>query len=301
MDVVNILVERVQEMVAGFIRMLPQFALALLVLLLTWGAAKLMRGGIQRMTARTRLRPSLAQLLVTLSGVLVWLVGILIALAVVLPGVTAGSLLAVLGLGSVAVGLAFKDIFENFLAGVLIMLRKKMRIGDYVECEGVEGRVELITLRETYLRKLDNQLSIVPNSFLFKNPVKIVTDATKRRHEIVVGVAYGTNLDQAADVLERAVRSAKEVDSSRPVEVFAREFSDSSIDFAVRWWSGSKVIDMHRSRDEVIRAIKRGLDSANIEIPFPQRVHWFKEPLQVDQQADQPSSTSSGNLRGIRR
>jgi len=281
MDILNILVERVQEMLAGFVRMLPQLALALLVLLVTWLVASLARAAVHRMARRTRLRPSLVALFVTLTGVLVWIFGILVALAILLPGVNAGSLLAVLGLGSVAVGFAFKDIFENFLAGILIMLRKKMRIGDMIECEGVEGRVEQITLRETYLRLLSAELTIVPNSYLFKNPVKIVTDSPRRRHEIVVGVAYGTDLDQAREVIANAARSVDVIDAERPVEVFAREFNDSSIDFTVRWWSGSEPVEMHRSRDKVVRAIKAALDQAGIEIPFPQVANWFKEPLQV--------------------
>lgn len=281
MDILNILIERVQEMLAGFVRMLPQLALALLVLLVTWLFASLARAAVHRMARRTRLRPSLVALFVTLTGVLVWIFGILVALAILLPGVNAGSLLAVLGLGSVAVGFAFKDIFENFLAGILIMLRKKMRIGDMIECEGVEGRVEQITLRETYLRLLSAELTIVPNSYLFKNPVKIVTDSPRRRHEIVVGVAYGTDLDQAREVIADAARSVDVIDVERPVEVFAREFNDSSIDFTVRWWSGSEPVEMHRSRDKVVRAIKAALDQAGIEIPFPQVTNWFKEPLQV--------------------
>ena len=285
MDLLIILIERVQEMVAGFIRMLPQLALAAIILLITWGVASMVRSGVRRMTRRTRLRLSLAQLLVTLSAVLVWIFGILVALAVVMPGVNAGSLLAVLGLGTVAVGLAFKDNFENLLAGVQIMLRKRMRIGDFIECEGVEGDVEEITLRETHVRERSNELTIVPNSFLFKNPVRIRTDQPERRHEIIVGVGYDCDLDVAADVIAGAVRSAREVDADRRVDVFACKFNESSVDFNVRWWSGSRNIDMHRSRDAVIRAIKRALDSAGIEIPFPQVTASLKEPLRIEQPA----------------
>ena len=270
MDLIHILIDRIKDMIAGFVRTLPQLVIALIVLLITWAVASLARRAVARIASRTRLRPSLVGLFATLAGIFVWLFGILVSLAVVLPGVTAGSLLAVLGLGSVAVGFAFKDIFENFLAGVLIMMRRKMRIGDMIECEGVEGRVEQITLRETYLRLLSAELTIVPNSFLFKNPVRIVTDADKRRHEIIVGVAYDTDLDRAREVIEEAVRGVEMVDKNRGVDVFAREFNESSIDFTVRWWSQSRPIDMHKSRDAVIRAIKRALDGAGIEIPFPQ-------------------------------
>lgn len=282
MDLVNILIERLQDMVADFVRTLPQFAIALLVLLITWGMANVVRNLASRVAVRARLRPSLVALFMTISGIVVWLFGILIALAVLLPGVTAGSLLTVIGFGSVAIGFAFKDIFENFIAGILIMLRKKMRIGDQIECQDVGGRIEQITLRETYLRRLDNQLTIVPNAYLFTNPVRIVTDADLRRHEIIVGVSYASDLDEAADIINGAVRALEVVSRSKPVEVYAREFNDSSIDFTVRWWSGSKQLDMHKSRDQVVRAIKRALDQAGIEIPFPQVTATFADPLKVE-------------------
>ena len=283
MDLVNILIERVKDMIAGFVRMMPQLALAMLVLLATWAIAHAARNIVRRISVRTGVRPSLTALFATLAGILIWLFGMLVALAVVLPGVNAGSLLTVIGLGSVAVGFAFKDIFENFLAGVLIMLRRKMRLGDQIECEGVEGRIELITLRETHLRKLNNELTIVPNGFLFRNPVRIITDADLRRHEIEVGVAYGTDLDQAASTIESAIRGLDVISRSKPVEVFAKEFGESSIDFTVRWWAGSKMIDMHKSRDQVVRAVNKALADADITIPFPQVVASFAEPLQVEQ------------------
>ncbi len=282
MNLVQILIDRVQDMIAGFVKMLPQLAIALVVLVFFWGIATGARMVVRRVTSEAGVRPSLGALFVTLAGIVVWTFGILVAMAVLLPGVTAGSLLTVLGFGSVAIGFAFKDIFENFLAGVLIMLRKKMRIGDHIECDAVEGRIEQITLRETYLRRLDNQLTIVPNSYLFKNPVRIITDAKLRRHEIIVGVAYGTDLDKAADVITSALGESDLVNRSRPAEVFAREFADSSINFTIRWWSGSRQVEMHKSRDQVVRAIKRSLDRAGIEIPFPQLTASFSQPLKIE-------------------
>jgi small conductance mechanosensitive channel len=281
MDLIQILIERVQEMLAGFVRSLPQLGIAVTVLLVTWAMAHLVRSAVTRVPARTKLRPSLAALLVTLAGILAWVFGILVALAVVMPGVNAGSLITILGLSSVAIGFAFRDIFENFLAGMLIMLRRKMRIGDLIECENVEGRVEQTTLRETYLRRLDNQLTIVPNSFLFKNPVRILTDAKLRRYEITLGVAYDTDLDAASELIVKTVTPLEGIDNRKPVEVYAREFGDNAIEFTVRWWSGSKQLDLHQSRDRVVRAIKREFDRAEIEIPFPQRVHWFRQPLEI--------------------
>ncbi|MGP1284078.1 MAG: mechanosensitive ion channel family protein, partial [Parasphingopyxis sp.] len=169
-----------------------------------------------------------------------------------------------------------------FLAGVLIMIREKMRIGDVIECEGITGKVEKITLRETHIRKLSNEVTIVPNSILFKNPVEIFTDDPGRRHEVVCGVAYDVDLDEAAKVIEEAVTGCDKVDQSRGVDVFATEFNSSSVDYRIRWWSGSTPRDMHESRDQVIRAVKRALDDAGIEIPFPYVTHTFKEPVPLE-------------------
>lgn len=279
MNPVNILLHRLQELVAQFIRVLPQLLIGVVVLLITWLAAKFARRIADRLLRHTQVRGALVNLAETLIGVLIWVVGLMVASSIVLPGVTPANLLAVVGLGSVAVGFAFKDIFENFLAGVLIMLRRKMRIGDMIECQDVAGKVEHITLRDTYLRHLSNELVLVPNAYLFKNPVKILTDEAKRRHQVEVGVGYDVDLDEAARVIDGAVRSVELVDASKRIDVFAKEFGDSSMTFVVRWWAGSAPYDAHRSRDAVVRAIKAALDDAGMEIPFPYRTLTFKEPL----------------------
>lgn len=263
-----LLIQRVDELVAGFIRILPQLCIALLVLVLTWVVAKVARGFLDRLLLRADLRSTLGNLFKTLQGLAVWPVGLLIAGSIVFPGITPARLLALLGLGSVAVAVAFafKDIFENLLAGMLIMLRKKVNIGDVIECKAVEGRVEQITLRDTCLRHLSHELVLVPNAYLFRNPLKILTDAPVRRHEVQVEVAYDVDLDEAAEVIRNAVVEVAEADAKRPVEVFANEFGDNSINFLVRWWAGWTPLQGHASRDKALRAIKRALDSAGMEI-----------------------------------
>jgi small-conductance mechanosensitive channel len=292
MNFVELLIDRLNELAAGLVRALPQIAIALIVVLITWAASKGARRILERLLRRAQLRATLLNLFETIVGVLIWVAGLLIAATIVLPGVTPGNLIALLGLGSVAIGFAFKDIFENFLAGILIMLRKKVNIGDVIECEAVEGRVEEITLRDTYLRHLSNELVLVPNAYLFKNPLKILTDAPLRRHTLEVGVAYNVDLDHVADIIRDSVTCTESVEEERPVEVFAKEFGDSSINFLVRWWSGSTPVEAHASRDQVVRAVKRALDEAGIEIPFPQRTLWFQNSLQVAPDPDGSKSAS---------
>lgn len=283
MNYVETLREQLQEMSEAFVASLPSLAISLLIVLITWIIARFAVRISDMIVGRTEIRSSLKNLVDTLVRLTIWIMGLFIAAVVVMPGLTAASLLAGLGIGAVAIGFAFQDIFENFFAGILIMLREKMQIGDVIECEGITGKVEHITLRETHVRKLSGELTVVPNSILFKNPVEILTDVEQRRYDAVVGVSYDTNLDHAADIIRRAVEGVTDVLASKGVDIFAQEFNSSSVDFLVRWWAGSSPRSGRESKDKVIRAIKASLDEAGIEIPFPYVTHTFKETVPVSQ------------------
>jgi small-conductance mechanosensitive channel len=276
---VQTLQNQIERMVRGFIQTLPSLVIALLILMVTWFLAKFAIRIADRLTKRTRIREDLKQLLDTLVRLGIWIVGVVIALTVAIPSFTPASAFAGLGVGAVAIGFAFQDIFQNFLAGVLIMLREKMRITDLIECQGITGRVERITLRETHVRQLSNELTIVPNSILFKNPVKILTDDVVRRDEITVGVGYDVDLEQAQAIIRDTVQGLENVNHDKPVVVVARTFGASSIDFLVQWWAPTAPRDMRLTRSEVIIAVKKALDDAGIEIPYPYVTNTFKEPL----------------------
>ena len=291
MNYIKTLRDQLQDMGEGFVESLPSLAIAIFIVFLTWIVARFGARISDMIVGRTELRASLKTLIDTLVKLGIWLAGLFIAAIVVMPGLTAASLLAGLGIGAVAIGFAFQDIFENFLAGVLIMLREKMRIGDVIECEGITGKVEHITLRETHVRKLSGELTVVPNSILFKNPVEILTDDSQRRHEVVVGVSYDTQLDRAAEVIRQAVEDVEDVLASKGIDIVAQEFNSSSVDFLVRWWAGSTPRDGWESKDKVVRAVKAALDEAGIEIPFPYVTHTFKETVPVSHLGDTSRST----------
>ena len=270
------LLNSLEGIVSGAIAQLPQIGAALLVLVLTWLAAKGARWLVGKIGGSGRMRRSLRDVLQMLASTGVWLGGALIALTVAFPSITPAKALTALGLGSVAIGFAFKDVFENFLAGLLILLREPFRLDDFVECDGVEGTVEEITIRDTRIRQTDGQLVVAPNAQLFKSPVTVRTNRDFRRTSIICGVAYGENADEAREVILRAVRDVDSVrDDVRDVQVFACAFGASSIDFEIAWWTGSRPVDIRASRDEVVRAVKRALDAEQIEIPFPYRTLTF--------------------------
>ncbi|TIX51875.1 mechanosensitive ion channel family protein [Alteraurantiacibacter aquimixticola] len=283
MDFVATIREQIDGMLMGAVAILPNLAVALVVLIITWLVAKSAVKIADRITGKTDVREDLRNLTATLVRVLIWIFGLLIAAAVAIPGFTPAGLIAGLGIGALAIGFAFQDIFENFLAGVLIMLRNKMNIGDVIEVEGVLGKVEHITLRETHVRHLSNELTIMPNSMIFKNQVKILTDQDVRRDQIVVGVAYDTDLPAAKAAIQQAVEGLDIILVDRGVDVFAQEFNSSSIDFLVRYWTQSRPRDLRETKSEVVFTIKQALDDAGIEIPFPYITHTFKEPVPLVQ------------------
>ncbi|MEP3330094.1 mechanosensitive ion channel family protein [Sedimentitalea sp.] len=280
MEPVNILLDQLREIARASIEMLPHIVVAFVILLLTMGLNKLAIYSARRVLSGTKLRQSLKELFTLLVSIFIWVIGLMIAAVIVFPGLTPASILAGLGLGSVAIGFAFKDVFENFLAGIIILFRREMRIGDFIECEGIEGKVDQIAIRESHIRQTDGQLVIVPNSILFKNPLIIRTDQPVRRMTVICGVAYDADVDEARDVIRRAVEACDSViQGEKPIQIFAQEFGESSINFEVTWWTGSKPVDVRESRDQIVSAVKRALDDAGIEIPFPYRTLTFKEPL----------------------
>lgn len=278
-----------------FLLRVPFFIAGFFVILATWLASRFVAFLLSRILGnRSSVRPSLRDLIKQLSSISVWIVGFLLATVVVFPGMTPAKALTVLGLGSVAIGFAFKDIFENFFAGVLILWRYPIEKGDFIQNGDVVGKVEEITIRNTLIRRTDGELVVIPNGQLFKSHVEVLTNRRKRRVRITCGVGYGEDVAQSRDVIRNAVAACPSTGDSDTVEVFAMEFADSSINFEVAWWTGATPLEIRRSRDEVVTAIKSALDNAGIEIPFPCRTLTFAEPLTVDRQSVQVSDATNG-------
>ncbi len=266
---------------ADFVAHIPYIVGGLIALSMTWAAVSLVNRFSHLLLGRWGIRQSLKDLLTRLMTIAVWLIGLLFTTMIVFPGLTPTKALGGLGLVSIAVGFAFKDIFENFFAGILLLWRFPFENGDFVECEGIEGRIEDITIRMTKIRRTSGELVVVPNSFLFKNPVHVLTADRVRRAQIVTGVAYGEDVTASVEVIRKAVESCETVNAGQPIQIFPREFGASSIDIEVSWWAGSKPVEMRESRAEVVTAIKAALDKAGIEIPFPYRTLTFKESLTI--------------------
>lgn len=262
----------------SFLGHLPLLFAGILTLVFVGLLARITRGVLRRAMKRTRLRRSLQELLTRLIYLGLWGLGLLFAAMVVFPGLSPTKALGGLGLASVAIGFAFKDIFENFFAGLLILWRYPFDQGDFIEVGDIEGRIVEITVRNTLLRRTTGELIVVPNSKLFTEPVDVLTDERYRRVEVVCGVAYDEDVAQAVEVIREALDSCETVSRDRDRHVLPQGFGSSSIDIDILWWTGARPIEIRDSRAEVVTAVKSALDRAGIEIPFPYRTITFKGP-----------------------
>lgn len=278
-EAVNTVMDTVSGIVQSVLAHVPMLVAGALILAVTFFIVLIAKAVVRRLLRNSGLRGSLRELAARFTSIIVWGVGLLVAALVVFPGLTPSKALAGLGVGSIAIGLAFKDIFENFFAGVLILWKFPFENGDFISCDGILGKVEHVSVRNTLVRTVEGDLVIIPNATLYKNAVDVLTDHDVRRISIIVGVAYGEDIDKSRNVIADAVRSCDSVRNGPAPQIFANEFASSSVNFEVAWWTGSTPLARRESRDEVVAAIKRALDDAGIEIPFPYRTLTFAEPL----------------------
>lgn len=281
-------------LVGQFVTILPGLLMAILILVATSFLATVVQRVVKRVVGTTIKSLSLQTLLVQTSRVGTWATGVLLASVLAFPDLRLGDLVALLGLGSVAIGFAFQDIFKNFLAGVLLLLQEPFSIGDQIIVDSYEGTVEEIALRATQIRTYQGEHVVIPNSVVFTSPVQVLTARPQRRTDLTVGVDYNTPLTKATSVLMNVLQSVDEVRATPSPEVDIVEFGDSSINLVARYWTHPEQKCVRRIRTQVMMAIKQAFDEADIGIPYPIRTLYF---YNQDEFNDfQPQQSHNGQL-----
>ncbi len=214
-----------------------------------------------------------ARLLGRLGAVVVFGIGVIYALGQV--GVSVAPLLGILGLAGLALAFAFQEVLENYVAGVFMALRRPFGHGDEIQTGDHEGVVEEIALRAVTMRTFDGRRLYVPNAEVWRNPILNNTELGSRRTTLTVGVSYDADLEKAGQLLVETLSQTEGVYADPAPQAYAYEFADSSINFALRFWHDPAIADLWRVRDAATKSVKRALDDAGIEIPFPQRVVGF--------------------------
>ena len=256
----------------SMVAMLPNIALATLIVVVSWLAARLLRSLADRLMSRFVESATLRRLFGTILYVAIILLGAFMALSVMHLDKTVTSLLAGAGILGLALGFAFQDIASNFIAGILMAAQKPLKVGDLVETDGHLGVVQRIDLRTTELRNMQGLQVIIPNKDVFQRVLINYTRNGTRRVDLEVGISYTEDLGRVKQVTTGAVGAVKDVLIDRGVDLFYQRFDDSSIVFEVRFWITSVSNNhFHTVRSNVIMAIKAAYNETGITIPFPIR------------------------------
>ena len=261
---------------------IPYLIVASLVFVIFWVLSIFFKKAVTRILGSRKHHQNLVTVFRRVGSALILFLGFMVAMIIAVPSFTPGKLIGALGIGSVAIGFAFKDIFQNLLSGILLLLSEPFRIGDQIISGNFEGTVEDIQIRATTIRTYDGRKVVIPNSQLYTSTMTVNTAYSQRRLEFDVGIGYENNIIDAQQVILSVLKAAPTVSKLAEPSVIATALADSSVVLRVRWFidDGTQT-NRVASINEVIILVKEALEEANISIPFPITTLDTNHPLLV--------------------
>jgi len=261
---------------------IPYLIVASLVFVIFWVLSIFFKKAVTRILGSRKHHQNLVTVFRRVGSALILFLGFMVAMIIAVPSFTPGKLIGALGIGSVAISFAFKDIFQNLLSGILLLLSEPFRIGDQIISGNFEGTVEDIQIRATTIRTYDGRKVVIPNSQLYTSTMTVNTAYSQRRLEFDVGIGYENNIIDAQQVILSVLKAAPTVSKLAEPSVIATALADSSVVLRVRWFidDGTQT-NRVASINEVIIMVKEALEKANISIPFPVTTLDTNHPLLV--------------------
>ena len=245
------------------------------ILVAFYFGASFVAGLVRHAVARVK---GASQLLVNFAGTfvkqLLMVIGFIVALAAL--EVNIGPFLAAVGAAGFVIGLALQGTLSNFASGLLILFYRPFDVGDVIEAGGVSGIVDSVSLVSTHVRTFDNKVMIVPNNDIWGGTITNASASETRRVDMVFGIGYADDIDQAKGVLQRVVNEHPLVLENPAPVIELNELADSSVNFICRPWANNG--DYWKVYWEITKAVKQEFDRQGISIPFPQRdIHVYHE------------------------
>lgn len=263
-------VEELQESATGawgtFVEALPRVGIALGVLAAFVVTGRFLRPLVRRRLVRLR-TPSFARVFAKLTSSAMTLIGVLLALTIVFPSVRPVDVLTGAGVLTIAAGFAFQDILQNLLAGILLLFRQPFQGGDQIQVGDVTGTVEEINIRETVITTFDGRRILIPNAKVYTDVIHVQTAHEVIRANFVVGIAYEADMAEARRVATEAVGAVDGVVADPPPEALYVQLDSSTVDLDVRFWCDARQLEMRRTLDRAIEAVKTAFDAEGIEMP----------------------------------
>lgn len=262
----------------SFLALLPGIVVGLLV----FGLFYLLAGAVRRAILRATRHSGYGQAVGRLARLGLLLGGLLVGMAIAFPTVNGSSILSALGVSGVAIGIAFRDILQNYFAGILLLWREPFRIGDQIiTSSNFEGTVEAIETRATFIRTYDGRRVVIPNANLFIDSVTVNTASDKRRLEADIGVGYGDDIETARRVMLEAMRRTPGVLEHPAPDVLVVALADFSVVLRARYWTLPGRADTLLAQDRVLTALKGALVENGIDLPFPTQQILFHDQTEV--------------------
>jgi small conductance mechanosensitive channel len=260
------------QLLARLMAHLPYLILGFVVFVFFVVGARLAKSILITAGRRTRLDRTLADLLGRLVSAFTTILGLFVAAVIIFPTFNPGDLIAGLGITSVAIGFAFKDVLQNFFAGILILWRRPFIVGDEIKFQSYEGTVEEITTRSTRVKTYDGERAVLPNGDVYTSAVLVRTAYNNRRVRLSVGIGYQDSIERAQSVIREVLQKTEGVLHEPAPSVFVAELAPSSVNLNVFFWTNSRQASLLRVSDTAMTGIKLALDEAGIDIPYPHTV-----------------------------
>lgn len=271
----NLAIERVNEWGADFISLVPNMIAGLFLFIIFLIIALGARFSTKQYFSR-RQRIDLGRILSSISFWSFTIFGIIIALTVIMPSLKPGNLVASMGVGSLAIGFVFKDILQNWLSGLLILLRLPFRRGDQIIIDDVEGTVMRIDPRATILRTYDGRDIIVPNSTVYSSNVIINTSQPQRRVELDLTVGYNYDIRIITQIIKNSLEQVEEILQDPAPQILCWDLGSTSLGIKLRWWIDSERSEEVVSRARAVQAIKEAFDANDIDPTDPQLIYYHE-------------------------
>lgn len=269
------IIEKLDSWVDGIVKAAPNILIGILVFIAMLYLGRFL-GKIVKKTFINKGRQNFGDLLGGFTRYIVVILGLALSLTIMAPGLSPADLIASLGVSSVAIGFAFQDILQNWLAGILILLRQPFEIGDQIVVNNYEGTVEKIKTRATIIKTYDGKRVVIPNNTVYNNSVVVNTAHKIIRSEYDMGLGYDENYLDAMKILKETIANVEGVSKEKPVETLVWDQADSWLTIRIRWWTKSDRASVVHTRSEVLLKTQQEMNKHGIELPFPTSVEIFK-------------------------
>jgi small-conductance mechanosensitive channel len=272
---VNIVWRTLTDLAQSALLRLPYIIIGIIAFIAFLIVGRIVKRVLLAAGRKTRLDITLADLLGRIASGVSAILGVFVAAVIVFPTFRPGDLIAGLGITSVAIGFAFKDILQNFFAGILILWRRPFQVGDQIRSNDYEGTVEEINIRSTRIKTYSGERAVLPNGDVYTNAILVRTAYDKRRVQLTVGVGYPDSIEDARATIHRVLGETEGVLDDPGPWVYVAELAPSSVNFNVYFWVISEQANELAVSDRVATGIKLALDSAGIDMPYPHTVVLF--------------------------